>query len=600
MAKWFIEPWSRSGDSPASSNRQQLAGAGLSSEDLFVREVTQNSTDAADPKSTRPVLIKVSINNVGGIELKNLLGNLCMEKESPILKRLSFDPYEKQAISLMLIEDYNTVGLGGLNKAGHADNDADRYVKLCLNVGDTLPDEGTHRGGSYGFGKAVYWTYSDFWTVVFYSKFNPTERTQNHSRRLITVGWYDPFEEEDLRYTGRAWLGNIKQDQNGGEHYPTPLIDEEADKFAELLGIPLRHDQAQNGTSILILGSKITEMEKIRNGLELHWWPRLLSKALEVELYQNGKKEPPPMPRDNHSLSMHLRCWDILSNGVDTDDNERKFNLTYGPSKLGQLAVRGVSRTEDDQEEDDSITANSVALIRYPKMVVDYYKPYSSSSISHAGVFFADDGVDNILKESEPPSHKSWDKHSSRIQDDQHKITIVRKIIEKVRSSLLNFIKLQNPPPQETPQSCQALGSRLGKFFAGPRTAPPPPPEGGYKRRFSCRFISGPQQYTNPDGLSYIEAKLKVSPNNDILEPGEKILLEVKAHLNAYIDESSPTGTELPVIIEKENGEANEGSIVLDIEGDGPSQKINLNAYPLPDANFRWQLSLYFEDVGEK
>jgi len=600
MPEWFFEPWSPSGDSPASSNRQQLAGVGLSSEDLFAREVTQNGTDAAAPKSKRPVLIKISTNTVGGTELKKLLTNLRIVKGSAVLERLTFDPYKKQSINLMLIEDYNTVGLGGLDKAGHADNEADRYVKLCLNVGDNIPGEEKHRGGSYGFGKAVYWAYSDFWTVIFYSRFNPTERTQNHSRRLITVGWYDSFEEKGLRHTGRTWLGKINQDQTTGIPYPTPLYDEEADKFAELLGIPLRRDKTQNGTSILILGSKITEMEKIRNGLELHWWPRILSKELEVELYQNGKKEPPPMPRDNHFLSMHLRCWNILNNWSDTDDNERKFNLTYGSSTLGQLAVRGVPRTEGDQEEDDSIATNSVALVRYPKMVVNYYSPYNTSSILYAGVFVADNGIDNILKESEPPSHNRWDKNSSRIQDDQHKITIVNKTMDKVRSSLRNFLKSQNPPPPETPQSCQALGSRLGKFFAGLKTLPPPPPEKGHKRRFSCNYISGPKQYTNPDGLSFIEAELKVSPNNEILEPGEKILLEIKPHLHAYIDESSPIGTDLPVKIEKEDGEVKEGSVILDIEGDGPSQKIKLNAYPLPDSNFRWQLSLHFEDVGEE
>lgn len=598
MSEWFVEPWSPRGDSPASSNRQQLAGVGLSSEDLFAREITQNSTDATDPKSNLPVLIKISINTVGGNELKKLLTNLQMEKGSTILKRLSFDPWAKETINLMLIEDFNTVGLGGIDKAGYADNEADRYVKLCLNVGDSIPGEETHRGGSYGFGKAVYWAYSDFWTVIFYSRFDPTKRTQNHSRRLIIVGWYDSFEEKGLRHTGRAWLGKISKDQTTGDKYSTPLVDEEADEFAELLGIPLRQDKTQNGTSILILGSKITEMEKIRNGLELHWWPRLLSKELEVELYKNGKKEPPPMPRDNHSLAMHLRCWDILNNRSDTDNNERKFNLTYGSSNLGQLAVRGVPRTENDQEEDDSIAANSVALIRYPKMVVKYFDPYKASSISHTGVFIADSEIDNILKQSEPPSHNRWDKNSSRIQDNQHKIKIVSKTVEKVRSSLRNFLRSKHPPPPVTPQTCEALGSRLGKFFKGSKALPLPPPPPRHKRRFLCRYISRPQQYTNPDGLIYIEAELEVSANNETLEPEEKISIGIEPHLHAYIDEYSPTGTEVPVLIEKEDGEIEEGYVILDIEGDGPSQKIKLNAYPLPDANFRWQLSLHFEDEG--
>ena len=136
---------------------------------------------------------------------------------------------------------------------------------------------GEARGGSFGFGKTAYSGASNVRTVIYYSRFTPTEDTAGTTARLFVASFFRDHQADGGSYTGRAWFGALDED---GE--PWPFIDEDAHAMAEELGIPIRSPNA-TGTSMLILGNDY-DLDDIREGIEDYWWPRILEDNLEVHL----------------------------------------------------------------------------------------------------------------------------------------------------------------------------------------------------------------------------------------------------------------------------------------------------------------------------
>ena len=167
---------------------------------------------------------------------------------------------------------YAPFGLGGATRADLAD-EKDDYVAFVLNVGE--PRDKDLGGGTFGFGKAVFFTTSSVGTVVVYTSHRlPSGEIES---RLIGVALGHSYSDGGRNFTGRHWWGL------GTEGGVEPLLNEEADRVAVSLGLPL-FDAGDTGTTVAILQPQLDgrtpqeAMHWIASAIGWHLWPKMLSR----------------------------------------------------------------------------------------------------------------------------------------------------------------------------------------------------------------------------------------------------------------------------------------------------------------------------------
>ena len=98
----------------------------------------------------------------------------------------------------MVIEDYNTYGLNGswFPKGDTVYTDKDRYLGITENLYNS---EKTKGFGSYGLGRIVHTSASLIYTAIYYSRFNKSAESDDHSQRLIGLtNLPSPFADGDI------------------------------------------------------------------------------------------------------------------------------------------------------------------------------------------------------------------------------------------------------------------------------------------------------------------------------------------------------------------------------------------------------------------
>lgn len=600
---WHFEPVSQMGGASAGAYQNSLAGAGVPPDELFAREVIQNSVDAAS-ESNAAVLVRFRARKLAGADLASLLGTLRLDGGSEPHKRKGLVSQGELATALrgemevLYVEDYNTVGLGGTTEPLPLEEE-DNYFRLCLTLGDTRAGQGG--GGTFGYGKSVYWQMSSLWTVVMYSRFAPTQRTLGKSARLIGVSWFKTHahgrDRDVVRYTGRAWLGEVHAGGCG------PLVDDAAHDTAEKIGFVKRGD-ADRGLSIMILGSKV-DLDKLRDGVERHWWPRLLDGKLAVELEREGAAAEKPQPRARPNLKRFVRAWDLVRGAPAVDGRDDRQTIGYRKESLGVFAMTtGPENEPEEYGNNVEPEPAEIALVREPRMVVDYLGGpiIGSSQPLCDGVFVADAALNDMFAASEPPAHNKWDYRTIR-QDrpltDEQKAKI-KRALEKVRSCARDFVQRRQTPPSKPPERCRELERMLGKFIRLDREPPPPPPPGGIP--VTIRFLEPAERTFGGAGVT-IDAKVRVALRDDVELPLEN-LVRVYAWVDTIVDDGASSERLLMDYIAAKDADGAEilgdadarGSYVdLVLAPGGEGSTIDLRSAVLPHSEYRASLKIVAE-----
>lgn len=611
-AKWHFELKPHSGGATADAFRNTLSGQGIPKADLFIREAVQNSVDAAlDPSAT--VRIRISERELCGTELASFLEGLQLTSgQGPGARQnlLSTDDSRRSVadeidggLKILTIEDFNTKGLTGRVVPG-PDDPEDRFRKLCLELGSTAPPT-QDRGGTYGFGKSVYWVTSSMWTAVLYSRFTPPFGKSDS--RLFGVSWFrsHTFPEQSDRvedqFTGRAFFGT------GEEGAPYPVTGDAAHRLARELGFRPRECD-ETGVSIAILGCDMSPLE-LREGVEKWWWPRLLNGRLEVEIEDRSGTVHLPQPRSRDALGRYVRAWDLLHGRVSPGENDGVPNpLSYKSVPLGRYAITADGADQEsaypDAEGADRLLN---AMIRSPGMVVEYRRgPHRSAGHPMcAGVFIADRNMDVELAKSEPPAHNRWDFDSTRQErplDDEARDRI-KRLYEKVLACGRRFLREHREDPPEAPDRCRELEKFLGRFLSFDEGPPPPPPPG--EDPFEIRFVDAPARVPT-GGTVRLEATVAVSLDPEF-EQGE-LSVRLTAGLTTVQDRGGP-GVRLPMTDMRLAGSDvwtrppvssrthTYGDIVLQ---PGARIVVALASQPLPHAEYRADLDFTVEEIATK
>lgn len=612
---WYFEEQPPLGGAPGSAYRAVLAGAaGFTAEAKLAREAIQNSCDASQQehgdRSAPPVKIVFHKRSLKGDEKRRWVETLTLQKKGgPVERTKKLGLNEKNSFAtiqnlneplhVMIVEDWNTIGLGG--PAAQDANDA-HFWRLLFTVGDpskALLDDPS--GGSYGFGKGVYSGTADTFTFIAYSSFKPSVQTEHKSTRLLGCGFFDKHTVTGTHFTGRAWFAKA-----GSQKKVQPFVDAEAHVIAKALGLtPRENGKAGWGTTLVILGFD-ADMDKLRKGVEDYWWPRIIDNQLQVELRQDGKLLEHPKPRQRADLKPLLLSYALaVGTSEPRSASERQGELgDFQDIRLGSWGATAVDVLETDKEENDDFEetlqpTNSIALIRRPKMVVEYYSPFRKLTSDFAAVFIADDAADRILKLAEPPAHDEWNPASDRLKKISNANATVKTLLWRLRQQVRKFANSLTPPPPPRDGRFRSLERELGRLFnkyrvREPRPVPPP-------RQFEAVTIEtdGPV-FHDDQGRTKVSWTVSFGLNEAV----DVVAKSLRAQFRLVIlaDDNKTTDDELGFWIEAgpDVAKLDDGSVSFQIDKDSKEKiRITSDAY-----DPRWLTDLIIEteavDAGDQ
>lgn len=500
--------------------RSLLEGAHLTGPEMFVREVTQNSVDAQSSRS--PVKMRFSSYGLTPSQctvLRNLLmADGSIERRlSGIVGREQFaedggffarPPFSGESTRVLLVEDFETKGLGGVVGGDGPD---DHFSRLVYFFGQSHEEGAT--GGAFGFGKSVYSVASDVRTVIYYSR--PEGDVPS---RLIAVSLLPGHEHDGRKFTGYALCGVA----NGNESFPiVPVEGELADTIAAGLGMQRRQPD-EHGTSLMIVDC-MYEAEELRSALEKWWWPRLVTTGadgLVVEMFQDGKRLLEPSPAARPDLEDFVRVYQHLLDGrEDLPDTKSKLLKSTHQKLVGRIALRRVDLTSDS-DDDEAWYTHTIAMFRGPKLVVQYAPLGKQHMTPFVGVFVADDAMDPVFRRSENPAHDTWAPESNRLEEVER--AYVRAVEKYAKQFARDFQASFEAKPLAPTSRLRALEDLLGRMFAKGRSPGPVP-------RGADRPVSLSVQERRDTNRGFDEARIEVRPRVAVDVIAARI--QVSAHL---------------------------------------------------------------------
>jgi len=388
---------------------------------VVLREALQNSWDARAQASIGfSIDIRETTDNQRG-----LLRTLLSDGEVPGLDSLRIALDGTRPLNLLVIGDTGTRGLAGPVRSdvvADPDETTD-FTSFVFNVGrDPSRAAG---GGTYGFGKAVFYLASRVNTVVIYSQ---TATAGGVEPRLIVAAVSDRAVVGGVPYTGRHWWGITDSELPS---VVMPLAGAKARDVAEALGLVDRLAPEDTGTTLAVLdpgepgvldGDDLLNdpLELIAKEFErafLQWfWPHLVGRDGEPDIRCSvscrGVGRAPLRIDSDPEIAIYAQAYREANAYLDDPTRPEPFLMTVRSLPLdpkwqrsGAVVIRRAVQPQGIETKLD----NKVALMRSPRMVVSYLDVMADPNGAYtAGVFIAREEMDSTFAAQEPVTHEAW------------------------------------------------------------------------------------------------------------------------------------------------------------------------------------------------
>lgn len=405
-----------------------LGRPNLTNWELFVRESLQNSWDARDRTSaddgvTFAIDYRLLDDHSSKILRKQVFGQ--GTSHVPGLSK----SLEKKNIPLLIVSDSGTTGLRGPTNAAVAAEGPSDFNSFVREIGRSASKE--VKGGSYGFGKGVFFTAGRSRTILVYTR--TVDEHGERVNRFIAVANDDSYEYEGFKYTGRHWWGikePFKDPRTGNtSFFAEPMTGWQADNAAAFFKMDQHFtDEKPTGTSVAVIDpafedSSEQQMDQIARALTRWAWPHMVhtpedEDALHFAVTHNEDRVSVPDPKADPVLTEFVTAYlDSLSVNPSTAEgfsfrrstevsSVRSGRPVHG---LGRIGIREIPGRASAQKSVIEHTAGSIALMRGPRMVVEYRQgPADRFGRNYAAVFSAADDLDREFALSEPTTHDAW------------------------------------------------------------------------------------------------------------------------------------------------------------------------------------------------
>lgn len=422
----------RAGGTTTKAVTRTIANTGLSQTEVLLREAIQNSYDAhLDNNKPLKINLKCYKFSKENVEFISKLFKESGKIGESLEKRILSSYYNLE------ISDRNTTGLTGFNGfQEHESAIEEKFHHFIYMTGnDDVKDKGS--GGSYGFGKAALYKYSDFRTIVVYSRIYSKTSNQYQSRFII-CRIDDRLPEKE----SRCWWGTEGK-YSDNTTYAKPINGQEADFLAQKFGMtPFAENET--GTNILILKPYVKEglnsfestFEEEIPALICHWfWPKIitqnLQKKIDFKLILNGDdiSDYIPDPTETYPYSTFSRafrsCVDYYSHKAGSNNDEVVLvNFERPYVELGGIFLKkvGIRSFMYDKFINTDFSKPQVVLMRDVEFIVKYEEVDVDTSNTHTtcfGLFHTNrlghrqngedsQEVEHYFRDIENQTHNQW------------------------------------------------------------------------------------------------------------------------------------------------------------------------------------------------
>ena len=398
----------------------------------------------------------------GGRAVLGLRNQVCLD---------SLDDVEKPLTSLVITET-GTTGMYG------AWGTESRMYLALATLGYTPKPEG---GGSYGYGKAGLIRGSATHSVFAYSCFREGSAEPGNTRRLLGMTYWGQHSLGGESYPGFARFG-----QPAGEAI-VPLENEDADTIAASLGLRRRDPTIAEdfGTTFLVIEPTV-QPDELRRAIERYWWPALEDPSISfgVSIRTDAGVEH-PRPKRDQVLRSFIDAYEVATVPQDNPHPHKRQNklakiASLAPGTLGLVGDPGgwSYPQQTEVEAARSVEHRSlVALIRKPRMVVEYYVVGQAPPYVR-GAFVADDEIDGLLRLTEPKGHDAWQTKPDD-DGDLEAAKLAQGVLDRIKRNARSFRDSLKPPKRPQEQLRLPEFERLMRqIVRGSDVSPPPPPTG--------------------------------------------------------------------------------------------------------------------------
>jgi hypothetical protein len=467
---------------------------------IMAREVIQNSWDAATDlrrqlekadETVPPFVIEFRYRSLTGAAKADLVSRLDLHGlrshvtannrrdlglgESDCLDHLDDD----EPLTLLEINESGASGMYGPFQGARS-----KLYLALISLGYTVKHEGA--GGSFGYGKAGLIQASHIRSIVAYTCFRERTDDPGVTRRLLGMTYWGQHET-DAAYTGFARYGEVSG--NGRR----PFENDDADAIAASLGLGLRSavEPRRLGSSFLLVDPGV-EPEELSRAIARNWWPALVDSSFVVKVVTPDGETIVPKPKSDRVLAPFLRGYELALTAQD-NSVPQEYSKALGTTaavrgsalpvgSIGLVAdLTGWSYPNDtvmvdDDEEPVGAHRSLVALVRGPRMVVEYLEVGRHAPFMR-GAFVADDAVDDLLRQSEPMAHDRWQTRVDVDGIDPAAPKVAAAVDRKIRDAVKEFRKRLKPPlPKEDEIRLPMLQDLMRKMLGGRSPAKPLPP----------------------------------------------------------------------------------------------------------------------------
>ncbi len=441
---WYSQPYPPEGASAAEGIRNQLGRPELDLLTILVRESAQNSWDARVRESGPPVDYRIDMWTVGpahaGAWRELLIDGAPTDAEAFPLR----DALRRGPIRVLAVSDRGTRGLGGPTRADDAVGSERDFVSFIRNIGE--PRDTALGGGTYGFGKGIFYLLSRPGTVLIHSRCR-TARGGFETRLIGCTLWksYTAAEPSGRRrYTGRHWWGDTSGD------VVEPLVGEEAEATAQRLGLKA-FGPDETGTTVVVVDPNLDDLDPteaadyLAETITWHLWPKMISTtgappAMNFTVTCDGVHHSVPDPRETRPLNMFVAAYETMTGPDGSDLHCLRPKRYLGRLGLVKRIMPPLEPTRASRMLDIEDLVHHVCLMRPAELVVAYHPGPKPPSVNqgYAGVFRADENMDDIYALAEPPTHDAWNPQSL----DRPESTFVHTTFTRIAEAQARLLSL--------------------------------------------------------------------------------------------------------------------------------------------------------------
>lgn len=374
--------------------------------DGLAREVCQNSLDAKDPDLAPDVPVKVvfdlkyiekakypmfaeyekAVNNADNYWKGQAL---CTPQITEFINRIQ-SALNQDSIPVLIMSDYNTTGLQGVNAAPNEKS----YWQLLVNTEGISIKQNENSAGSFGIGKNAPFAYSSL-NMVFYNTFaKDGGRAFEGVTHLVTT---------QREYKGRMLPANssgkylVLENEFSGR----PILPSDDCPLAK---IP-EFNRTETGTDVAVFGFSTDDYPDWEKATAVAVLKNFILAIMDGKLEVTVKSETAQYEIKKDSVE------ELLSRAF-VDQQQLKFTKQiYETVTKGQLVKRKIAEKDDLSiyvRFDDAYTA-SLSRFRSTGMLINT----TQESLPHYSVVIVVNDVgewklSKALRDAEPPQHTEW------------------------------------------------------------------------------------------------------------------------------------------------------------------------------------------------